>query len=255
MLTRYCDNPAARFGKLLRRWLPDLEQKLAAVDEDQLLHNVLRTCADDLVMREVQDAFFDQTYWRPAFNSARTLGIRLPLGVAIVYDSTVHGSWQRMRDRTNDSVGQLQDIGELPWLVAYLKVRRNWLATHSRSDLRATVYRMDALQRLLDLGHTGLALPLVVRGIEISTASLAAASPSYFDGPAAGSRTLSVQSPLLRGHDVRRVQLGLSMDGMEIVADGVYGPTSAMRIRQYQLGRGYAATGVATPELIAELVG
>lgn len=255
LLRQYCDNPAARFATLLRTWLPAIDSADPAVDQDQALHNLLRTCADDVVMRDTQDSFFDAAYWRPALARARSQGINLPLGVAIVYDSSVHGSWARLRDRTTEAAGALPQIGERPWLEAYVRERRDWLAHHPRPDLRPTVYRMDAFQRLLDLGQDGLALPLVVRGIEISEAALAAPAPFSYDGPVPGARSLRLRSPLLRGHDVRRVQLALSLRGVDLIADGVYGQATALRIRQYQQAHGRPANGIATAALIAELVG
>ena len=49
----------------------------------------------------------------------------------------------------------------------WLGVSSEWLATHPHADLRATVYRMDALSRLIELGSWGLELRLVVRGAEV----------------------------------------------------------------------------------------
>jgi len=65
---------------------------------------VVAACAtaDDLVMREVQNRFFDEAYWRPALKAANTHGIATALGVAVVYDSFVHGSWRTLRNATGE---------------------------------------------------------------------------------------------------------------------------------------------------------
>jgi len=63
-------------------------------------------------------------------------------------------------------------LREQGWIKAYVQTRRHWLSTHSRTDLRRTVYRMDAFQRLIELNLWGLELPLVVRGHEISITTL-----------------------------------------------------------------------------------
>ena len=60
---------------------------------------------------------------------------------------------------------------EQRWLQSYVANRHHWLATHPRADLRATVYRMDTFQRIIDQGYWGLELPLVVRDKEISLAT------------------------------------------------------------------------------------
>lgn len=254
LLKRYCDNPGARFGIRLAPWLPRFEAIDLSLDADKRLHNTLRATADDKVMRDTQDQFFDEVYWQPAEKAATAFGITSPLGVAVAYDSTVHGSWKAMRDRTTQQSGTLAALGERAWIAAYVATRHEWLATNPRADLRKTVYRMDAMQRLLDQGFWGLDLPLVIRGAEISLASLGAMPPGCYDGPQPGTRSLALQTPLVRGLDVRRVQLGLSDLGADILADGVLGQTSVKRLAEYQSANGLPATGVADAALIARLV-
>jgi chitosanase len=191
LIERYCANLGARFRARLEPYVLRLKAKDITLDDDTKLHNILRASADDPVMRETQDAFFDEAYWRPALRTAEQLGITSPLGIAVVYDSRVHGSWQQIRDRTNQASGTVDGLGERGWIAAYVKTRRNWLATHKRSDLRATVYRMDAFQRLIDQDFWGLELPLVIREKEISTVTLGATPPGCYDGPQPGTRAFS----------------------------------------------------------------
>jgi chitosanase len=253
LVSRYCAVPGARFGARLRAWLPALAGRSASADADVKLHNLLRACADDPVMRDVQDRFFDEVYWEPAVRAAAKLGIHSPLGMAVVYDSWVHGSWAAMRDRTS-SRGTPADVGEHEWIQRYLGVRRDWLATHANALLRNTVYRMDAFQRLAEQECWGLALPLVVRGQEISLATLAAMPPHCYDGPQPGSRPLAVQSPLQRGLDVRLVQLALSDQGCDVRADGIFGSASARFVRAFQRTAELPESGVADPALVLRLL-
>lgn len=255
LLQRYCANPGARFGARLSPCLPDFAARKEALDSDLKLHNILRASADDPVMRDTQDAFFDEVYWRPAARAAERLGIGSPLGVAVVYDSFVHGSWKALAERVIRELGDVAAAGERPWITAYVATRRAWLAGHPRADLRATVYRMDAFQRLIEQAYWGLDLPLVVRGKEISTATLFATPPGCYDGPQPGTRALALQAPMQRGLDVRLLQLGLSERGLNVKADGIFGQTSARLIKEYQAARGRPATGAADMALIAELVG
>jgi chitosanase len=253
LLQRYCDNSRSRFAARLAPWLPRMRAKDFSLDGETRLHNLLRATADDPLMRDIQDQFFDEVYWQPAARAADRSGIQTALGVAVVYDSTVHGSWSEIRDLTIQQKGTLATLTEGPWVTGYVAVRRNWLATSPRSDLRACVYRMDAFQRLIDQDRWSLDLPLVVRGQEISLPTLSAVPPGCYDGPQPGTRPLSVQSPLARGLDVRLLQVGLSEAGADIKADGVFGQHSGDCVRSYQAANGLAATGVADLGLVAKL--
>ncbi|MDD2047599.1 peptidoglycan-binding protein [Pseudomonas putida] len=254
LIERYCQNPGARFSERLSPFLARLAACDTALDHAGHLHNILRATADDPVMRETQDLFFDQTYWQPAEKSAMGQHITTPLGLAVVYDSTVHGSWKLIRDRVTSDKGSPDAAGEREWITAYVEAREAWLASHPNKVLHATVYRTQAFSRLIALGHWGLDLPLVVRGLEISTATLNATPPGCYDGPQPGSRLLALQTPLARGLDVRLVQLGLSAHGADIKADGVLGQTSAARLKDYQKANGLPASGVADAALIMQLL-
>lgn len=253
LLQQYCAAAGAGFAGLLGRWLPRFDAADLALDGDDALHNVLRASADDPVMRDVQDAFFDENYWQPAMRAAAREGIVSPLGCAVVYDSFVHGAWKAMRDRCNAQHDSVARTGEQPWIAGYVATRRAWLAGNARADLRPTVYRMDAFQRLIDQGYWNLELPLVVRNAEISPATLSALPAGCFDGPAPGTRALAVASPIQRGLDVRRMQLGLSLRGVDIKADGLFGQTSARCIKAWQQKNGLPATGVADVALVTQL--
>jgi len=253
LLARYCANAGARFGARLQALLPAFQAQAASLDTDGPAQNLLRACADDHVMRETQDAFFDEGYWQPAQRAAQKLGLASALAVAVVYDSHIHGAWGKLRDATTAAAGDPSQIGEQAWISAYVQQRRAWLAGNSNAILRGTVYRMDAFQRLIDQGYWGLPLPLVVRGQEISLAALSATPPGCYDGPQPGTRVIAVTDPLPRGLDVRLVQLGLSDRGVNVVADGIFGQTSSRHVREFQLANGRPATGVADLALIAEL--
>ena len=252
LLSEYCANAGARFGSHLTPYLDGIAARDVSLDRNLALHNLLRATADDPVMRGTQDGFFDEGFFQPALSEARDFGITDPLGCAIVYDSFVHGSWEPIRDRVG---GQPRTRGQRPWLIDYVAVRREWLATHPRVDLRATVYRMDAIGRLIDLDAWALELPLVVRGVEISMATLAGTPPGSFDAPEPGSRDLAfvMSGPLFRGVDVRLVQVALSQRGHDIHADGVFGRASAETVAEFQDREGRAATGVVEKALVTKL--
>lgn len=67
-----------------------------------------------------------------------------------------------------------------------------------------------------------------------------------------GSRTLSLKSPVMRGTDVRALQLfiGESWCGK---ADGEYGPKTVAGVKRYQAMRGLKVDGIAGPKTWAPI--
>lgn len=243
LLERYVANPAARFGARLAPMLPQFRARDATLNNNRHLKNILRATADDPVMRDIQDRFFDETYWVPSLRACKSLGIATALGTAIVYDAHIHGSWRLLRDRTTQAVGTPTTAGEQAWLGRYVELRHDWLATNSNPLLRKTVYRMDAFARLIDLENWGLVLPMVVRSREISLQTMGGLPLDAFDGPAPGTRSLSLQSPMLKGLDARLVQLGLSELGIDVQADAVFGKSTREAVISLQVREGLPQTG------------
>ncbi|NTV11764.1 MAG: chitosanase [Zoogloea sp.] len=252
LLERYCASAGARFSHRLKPYVDRARHADLALDTDLRFKNLLRACADDAVMRDVQDAFFEETYWQPATRAAAKAGLVLPLSQAVVYDSFIHGAWATVSAATSSSAGSPAAIGEKAWVTAYVATRRDWLAKNAKPVLRSTVYRMDAFQRLIDFHLWALELPFMVRGEEVSTTALSALPPNCYVGPAPGSRALGVQTPLLRGLDVRLFQLGLSEAGCDVTADGIFGKGSQLALRGFQQKNGQTQTALASAELVAQ---
>lgn len=244
LIERYAANPAARFGARLAPLLPRLRARDASLNNDEHFKNILRASADDPVMRDVQDVFFDDVYWQPALRACKSLGVSTALGTAVVYDGHIHGSWKLIRDQTTQALnGAPQQVGEQAWIQGYVQIRHNWLATHSNTLLRKTVYRMDAFARLIALGNWGLSLPMVVLSREISLQTMSGLPSDAFDGPAPGTRPLALASPMLKGLDVRLLQLGLSDLGIDVRADAIFGKGSRDAIIALQQRQGVPPTG------------
>lgn len=252
LVALYCQVAGARFDCLLTPYLQRLHDKDTGLDHDHRFKNILRAAADDPAMRDTQDAFFDTAYWMPALRAAAKRGITTPLGTATVYDSIVHGSWDRIADLTDKDVGPTQG-NEKKWITAYIARRLAWLSNHPNQLLRKTRYRMDALGALAAQDKWGLPLPLVVRGHEISLASLNALPQNCYDGPAPGSRRLGLQSPLCRGYDVRLVQLALSLNGIELTADGIFGDGTRQALSDYQKRQKQPPTGTLEAAQVAAM--
>ncbi len=253
LLSDYCSRAGARFSAALQPYLTRVGQRDVLLDSDTLFKNLLRASADDPVMRDTQDAFFEAGYWVPAAKAADKLSIVTPLGIAVVFDGFVQGSFGLIQKPTSANVGPPAAASEQVWIAEYVKQRRDWLANHKRADLRLTVYRMDTFQRLIDQGYWNLPLPLVVRDAEISELTLSSLPRNCYSGPQPGSRVLALQTPLLSGQDVRLLQLALSQRGIDTLADGIFGQTSRRVVAQFQQASGFAPTGAVDPSLFSAL--
>lgn len=253
LIKAYCEAEGAQFAGDLRPFLAALEARDTGLDHDFELRGLLREAGDDPVMRVEQDAFFDRAYWDPAVRSAGAIGAKTALGMCIVYDSRVHGSWGRMRDRTNGEKGELSKVGEHEWFSAYIATRRNWLATHPNTLLNKTVYRMDALSKLVDNGDWDLELPLVVRGVRIDEEILTAPlRPSAEDET---WRVLKLRQPFMRGDDVKALQEALKSAGIDVTVDGIFGPGTERAVIAFQIREDLTVDGIAGPATRAALEG
>jgi chitosanase len=252
LLTAYANTATARFADQLKPYLTRLQQIDLSLDHDSDFRDLLREAGSDQVMHTVQDEFFDRVYWDPAATAAAQLNITSGLGCCVVYDSTVHGSWRAMRDRTTAQFGTPTQNTENAWIQQYISLRRNWLATNSNALLHRTVYRMDELNKLAAGGNWALALPIVIRGATIDESVLAGA-PIRVSAQIAEERMLVLRNPMMQGDDVRNVQQALNRNGAQLEIDGVYGPTTVAALRRFQQGKNLAVDGIVGPSTRAAL--
>jgi chitosanase len=253
LLKAYSQASDASLGQELAAFLPRVEATDLSLDHDQDFRRLLGTAGDDPVMQREQDAFFDRVYWAPAVTSANFIGATTALGTAVVYDSRVHGSWHRIRDRTIDRHGKLVDLGEEVWITHYVAERHHWLANHSNSILHATVYRMEGFKGLMDAGKLDLALPFTLRGVTVDEAVLTGPPPVRVSAAAAGERLLRLRQPFMKGADVRELQTALISAGHVLDADGVFGPATEVAVKAAQQAGGLVADGIVGPATLAAL--
>ena len=157
------------FARELAPYLPRLQRdETASVDPQhppawvRQLMALLVDAAADPVMQRVQNSVFTELYWRPALTAARSLGLRHPLSLAVVYDTWIHSGPQglsRIR-RLFDEVPPAAGGDEQAWTTAYVRARRNWLSRHPRAAVRATTYRMDAFGDLIAAANWSLHTPI-----------------------------------------------------------------------------------------------
>lgn len=151
---------AGRLSPYLAQFALNTPQSIARLGRDAALRSVLKKAAEEKLMRQIQDEVFDEKYMQPAIEAAEGSGWIYPLSLAVVYDSFIHGSWSRIRD------GVPAGLPEKQWIARYVRERRAWLMSIGR--LRKTVYRMDALQYLIDQQCWQLATPFRVRGLTVT---------------------------------------------------------------------------------------
>lgn len=253
LIKDYADTADAILASAMRPYLPRLDALDLSLDRDTDFHALLRSAGDDPVMQRVQDAFFDRVFWVPAARSAAYIGSVLPLGMAIVYDSRVHGSWHAIRDRVIKEYGTVSDLGEKNWMRRYTDYRRNWLATHRNTLLRKTVYRMDSMQTLMGTEKWDLSLPFSVRGITIDRSVLTGGPAVRVSADEAPRRLLRRRKPWMRGDDVSALQQALSEVGGAIRVDGVFGNETENAVTRFQRKNGLTPDGIVGPATRAAL--
>jgi chitosanase len=253
LIKDYTDRSDAIHGSALQPYLGQLESRDATLNHDAVFRGLLTDAGNDPVMQEVQDAFFDRIYWQPALRSADALGAKLALSAALVYDSTVHGSWAQVRDLTRQRYGELARIGEKTWMTRYVDVRRGWLAASPNTVLHKTVYRMDAFAQLIKSGNWTLRLPFTVRGQLISTDTLAADPPVRAPADSEAKRILRLTSPPMTGADVVWLQQRLAQAGFPAGASGIFDEKTEAQVRAFQKAHALKTDGAVGPDTRAAL--
>ncbi|MFC4260992.1 chitosanase [Marinobacter lacisalsi] len=253
LIKKYCESAGAEMAEALMPYLGRVEDRDVNLDRDMTFRRLLRDAGEDPVMQQVQDRFFDSVYWQPAIGAARSIGVSRALGVGVVYDSHIHGSWHRMRDRTNERFGQVADIGEERWIAHYIDVRHDWLAGHSNTLLHRTTYRMDAFREFVADDRWALPLPFTCRGVRVDEATLTEAGDPRAGSEADEMRLLRLKTPFLQGDDVRAVQQALADAGVDIRVDGIYGPATESAVSTWQRRKDLVVDGIVGPGTRASL--
>ncbi len=252
LIHAYC-NAGGEFSEALKPFLSAFDRRDIKLDTNEKVKSLLRQAGNDPVMHKTQDEFFDRIYWTPALISADSIGISKPLGVTVVYDSKIHGSFERTKNMTNEQYGGAEGIGEENWIKAYVETRRQWLANHSNALLHKTVYRMDTFLELIEENKWDLPLPLNIRNVLITEEILLGqhTTPVIASAENTDERVLFYTKPLMKGEDVRKLQLALGFDENE--ADGVFGKVTGQAVKDFQSAHGLIPDGKVGPATRAAL--
>lgn len=236
LIKQYCDDGTGAFVTELDPYLERLQEKDLSLDGDTHFKTVLRQSGDEPNMQRVQDSFFDRIYYSVARKSWEQNGFKTALAYSVRCDAQIHGSWAIVRDITVAKYGTVAEIGETAWITSYVRVRRNWLATHAIKVLHGTVYRMDEYLKIIGANAWDLPLPLIIRGCRIDEQSLAGVTSVV-------RRVLKLTSPMMQGEDVRELQTKLG-----VPTDGAFGPGTQAAVQQFQMSKQVVADGVVGPK-------
>lgn len=153
------------YGRYAREFRPYLSQiGVTPLCTNKPFLYLLKMAGTDYIMHEVQDRFFDQYYWNPAYQFFLRNGFQLPLSMLVIYDSYIHSggipAW--LRDDFSE-VPPVKGGEEKAWTAAYVEARDLWLENHSDKVLRNTDYRTDCFIEAIEQGNWDLSKPLICK--------------------------------------------------------------------------------------------
>ena len=175
----YIDRGGA-LGPAIRPYLDELAGDLSAkVDPKtpkswpQWLHELialLKQAGQDPIMQAAQDEVFDEQYMVPAQRMCTEMQLSTPLALAVVYDTCIHSGPGRVATHRKafPESPPVRGGTEMAWVRAYVAARKKWLLSNSNPLVRATVYRMEAFEKLIAEGNWNLNTPFKVRGVTVS---------------------------------------------------------------------------------------
>ncbi len=156
---------------LLRQKSPLAIKTLAA---DSRFKNALRKAAATREMKAAQWHITRERYLAPAVRECELRGFVLPLSLAVVYDSMIHGSWERIAAGVSVSEHS-RFTPETKWILQYLQKRHQWLSSIRR--LKATTYRTRFFLGQVAVSNWQLKLPIIVQGVRLTDAMFASQFP------------------------------------------------------------------------------
>ena len=142
---------------------PESIRKLA---NDKQFKNALQLASETDEMRAAQVEIATKRYLQPAIDACEGSGFRIPMSLAVVYDSINQGAFSLIRDRVlinRKSYGSDLEF-EKAWITHYVQNRDKWLENNNKPILRATDYRTDFFLAQIARGNWDLRAPMEVHG-------------------------------------------------------------------------------------------
>ena len=140
------------------------------VDDDTFKQLLRDAGKNDPLMRQIQDDFFDELYFKKAIQWAEDNGFLMPLSALVIYDSYIHsGSIPGFLRKRFPEALPAKNGDEKRWIEQYVDARQNWLATASNQILHATVYRTRCFKNEIEKNNWELSeLPIDANGVSVS---------------------------------------------------------------------------------------
>jgi chitosanase len=169
VLVEYIKNGGAIGREIIETRLPIARRKaakaIATLAEDETFKKALIAAGISREMKASQFAVAFRRYLEPAVRECARLNFTTPLALAVVADSLVHGSWEKIRDRVS-----ISPTSEKAWITEYVRTRDAWLASVPR--LAATRYRTRFFLNQIAISNWELRPPLTVHGVKLTEDTL-----------------------------------------------------------------------------------
>ena len=163
----YIDNKGQYANQLLP-YLNKIGKKPSLATDDIFCAALKAAGKNDPIMKTCQDQLFEIKYYHPAYSWFTANGFELPLSLLVIYDSTIHsGSVPGFLRKRFSTAVPANGGDEKEWIINYINVRENWLATHSNSLLHATVYRPQCFKKQVEHNNWDLLQAVVANGVSI----------------------------------------------------------------------------------------
>jgi chitosanase len=168
VLQRYVELSGA-FAAQFAPYLVSLGSGPSLADDSKFIGLLKQAGKEDPMMMKVQEEMFDKLYLGPAFVWAAKYGFALPLSYLVIADSFLHSG--SMLDFLMSRFPEKKPVAggdSKAWIAAYTKARKEWLAGHSNSLLRNTVYRCNCYLTQIDKKNWDLEeTPVVMHGTPV----------------------------------------------------------------------------------------
>ena len=147
-------------------------RNIATCSSNVGLKTALARLGTDQLMQRAQREIAFEKYLQPAILACEGSNFVQPLSLAVVYDSQVHGSWAKIRDRVRLDPGQFMAPAhfEKAWITEYVEQRDRWLESIPR--LAPTDYRTDFFLAQIGRNNWNLDLPMTVHGRRLASSDI-----------------------------------------------------------------------------------
>ena len=160
-------NDSGKFADDFRPFLSKLGAS-PLVDNKDFRSLLVKASKEDVIFRAAEDKIFEDKYFMPALKFFNDNGFKEALSLMVILDSYIHsGSIPSFLRSRFPASTPARGGSEREWITQYVNVRHTWLANHSRTILRGTIYRTNFHKRQIANNNWNLEPPLLVNGVKI----------------------------------------------------------------------------------------